>query len=415
MPSNQDRLDASLKAAARPKVNAPPQPKRPAVVNVAKAVDPGSHATAAVKPAEVEDTFEYDVAVRAAFVGLGQGGAKLAQAFWDVGYRRVAAVNTTDTDFHGLAEDMPKLSLEIGGAAKDMEVARRALTGRDEDVRDLLARAWGTKVDCVIVCVGLGGGTGGGLAMPVTAIARRYMADHNRPVRVGALVALPSDAQGQAVARNAVAAFNELAAAKVSPLIIVDNDKVQSVYSPAMSKLFPTANATVSQLFHVFNQLAAARSPHITFDRSEFSQLLDNGIVVFGSADLPTDEIKTPADVSTAIRDRLAANVLADVDVRTGDKAACVFVASDPVLDAYSQEFFAAGFTQLDRIVGQARPDDPTVVHRGLYPDGESGLQCYTLVSGLAPPTAKLQALSRAGGLRQSAPTTTGARHLNVD
>lgn len=48
------------------------------------------------KPKVVEDTFQG--AIKMAFVGAGQGGGRIAQAFYDMGYRRVCAVNTTPQD-----------------------------------------------------------------------------------------------------------------------------------------------------------------------------------------------------------------------------------------------------------------------------------------------------------------------------
>jgi len=414
-------LDKSLKAASgKPeapvkKANGLAPPKKTGIANVAKAMAPASHKAAIVKAANVADTFDFDTAMHMAFVGAGQGGGKIAQAFWDIGYRRIGAFNTTDSDFDGLDPEIPKMSLDIGGAAKDMNLARNALKGHDEEVWDLFTRAWGGKLDCGLICVGLGGGSGSGSALPLILLARKYMESKGLPPRVGAIVSLPSVDEGQQVARNAVNAFKELLAAKVSPLIVIDNDKVDALYAPAMSQLLPKSNELVSQLLHQFNKLAAAKSKHITFDRAEFAQLLDGGIVVMGAVDLAVDELKSPADVSAAIKDQLTNNVLAEIDLRTGKKAACVFVASNEVLDTFGKEYFAAGFTMLNRIVGSAHPEGTdVVVHRGLYPESEEGLQCYTMISELDPPTAKLQALAKEAGLPRGT-TATVAKHLHVD
>lgn len=403
MPEKDRDVQKSLEAAQQSKSGKADNrltPKK-GIGNVARSLSPESQRPAA-KQAAVVDEFDHDTAFHMAFVGAGQGGSRIANSFWGLGYRRVAVFNTTDSDFEGLADDIPKLSLDIGGAAKDMLFARQALDGRDEEVWDLYTRGWGNKLDCVLVCVGLGGGSGSGAALPLVRTARRYMEAKGRPARVGAVVSLPSVDEGQQVARNAVQSFKELLADKVSPLLVIDNDKVHALYEPPlpMSKLLPKSNELVSQLFHLFNVLAACKSPYITFDRSELGQLLDGGIVVMGSADIPVGEIKTPASISTAIRDQLAQSVLAEVDLRRGRKAACVFVGHQDVLDTFSKDYFAAGFTQLNRIVGSGHPDGTaTVVHRGLYPGDADGLQCYTMISELDPPYQKLQALARVAGL----------------
>jgi hypothetical protein len=76
-------------------------PKKSAVPNVARATAPAP-STAVVRPTEIEDVIEAPVALRLAFVGAGQGGGRMAQTFWDIGYRRVGVYNTTTTDFAGI-------------------------------------------------------------------------------------------------------------------------------------------------------------------------------------------------------------------------------------------------------------------------------------------------------------------------
>lgn len=410
-----DELDKSLNVAAGKKPSITP-PKRSSITNVAKAASPTSHLAAKVQVQEVQDTFSYDTAMRMAFIGAGQGGGKIAQAFWDIGYRRVGAFNTTDSDFHGLADDMPKLSLDIGGAAKNMQLARDALIGRDEELWDLFTRACGNKFDCAIITVGAGGGSGSGTALPLVLQARKYMESKGLPVRVGAIIALPSVEEGQQTARNAVTVFEELLAAKVSPLIVIDNDSVNELYHPSMAQLLPKSNELVSQLFHLMNQLAALKSKFSTFDRAEFAQLLDSGIVVLGSADIDLSVIKSPANVSEAIKDQLENSVLAKVDLRTGRKGACVFVASNDVLDTYSREYFDAGFTMVNRIVGSAHPEGTdVVVHRGLYSESDDGLQCYIMIGELAPPEQKLAALRKQAGLQKTQRANSVSSHLRVD
>lgn len=387
-----------------------------AIGNLAAKLSPSAHQQAS-KQVIINDSFNYDTAFHMAFMGAGQGGSRIAHSFWEMGYRRVGIFNTTDQDNEGIDEDVPMLSLDIGGAKKDMQLARQALDGRDEEVWDLLQRSWGNSMDCALICVGLGGGTGSGTGLPLVRLARKYLESKNRPPRVGAVVSLPSVDEGQMVCRNAVTAFKELLVDKVSPLIVIDNDRVHELYKPKMKELLPKSNFLVSRLFHLFNQLAAAKSPYITFDRSEFAQLLDGGLVVMGSADIDVGEVTSPADVSTAIREQLAESVLAQVDLRRSKKAACIFVASQEVLDTYSKDYFASGFTMLDRIVGAAYPDKektPTVIHRGLYPGEEPGLQCYTMISELDPPYGRLQELAKKAGLNTGQGTSM-AKYLGVD
>jgi cell division GTPase FtsZ len=106
---------------------------------------------------------EFESAVRMAFIGAGQGGGRLAQAFYDLGYRRVCAVNTTDQDLAPLSLDNKfVIGNDRGGAGKDPEQGRAAAKESYEDIMDLMMRSWGENVDQIYCCVGAGGGSGTG-------------------------------------------------------------------------------------------------------------------------------------------------------------------------------------------------------------------------------------------------------------
>lgn len=404
-------MAASSDAARKPVAVSAPRP-RIGIGNVAAAVASANKSTA-TKPARIDDAFDYEVAFRFAFLGAGQGGGRIANAFHELGYRRVAVFNTTDSDFNGLADSIQKLNLKTGGSAKDTELARRSLSGREEEVRDLLTKAWGADVDVAMICASLGGGTGSGTAPELVKIARQYLKDQGKPARVGAIVSLPNRAEGFQVCRNAVNGFKALAEMGVSPLIVIDNARVEQVYQPSFTRVFPTANQTVSQYLHLFNQLAAVHSDFITFDKSEFAQLLDSGLVVMGTSDI--QKIDSPADISSAIRDQLSASVLASVDLTTGSTAACLFVGSQNVLDKFTTAFFDAGFTQLNRTLATGKPEGTrTVVHRGVYLGADEGLQAYVMVGGLALPLALLGDLAKEGGITAGNGSGRLAEYLGV-
>lgn len=399
--------------AVTPVAVAAPSIPVPGVVqigNVAAALDPSAHKQAATKVVIVNDTFPYDVAFNMAFLGSGQGGARLASSFYQLGYRRVCLFNTADSDFQGLPEEIHRHTLQLGGAAKDARFAEQSLNGREEEIWDLLQRSWGNEPDYGLICVGLGGGTGSGTSGRLVQIAREYMEAKGRPPRVGAIASIPSYTEGQQVCRNAVTAFQKLLELKVSPLILIDNAKINALYRPGMTQLYNVANNTVSQLLHLFNQLAAVHSPLITFDRSELAQLLDHGICVMGAASL--QNITSPADISAAIRDQLTNNVLADVDLKLGSKGACLFVGDATVLDSLSLDFFDAGFTQLNRTL---KNGNSSVVHRGVYIGTSPGLQAYAMVSDLKPPITTLAKLAKEANISKSQLSGGLAQFLGVN
>ena len=423
--SVQQQMNASLgKAAGIPPVMAPAPPVAAPVLAPAPVSSPGSgvvhvgNIAAALSPAAhrqattqvvINDAFPYDVAFNMAFLGSGQGGARLASSFYNLGYRRVGLFNTAESDFQGLPDEIQRHTLPLGGAAKDARFAEAALNGHEEEIWDLLQRSWGNDVDYGLICVGLGGGTGYGTSGRLVQIAREYMESKGKAPRVGVIASIPSYTEGQQVCRNAVTAFQRLLELKVSPLILIDNARINALYRPGMTQLFNVANSTVSQLFHLFNQLAAVHSPLITFDRSELAQLLDHGICVMGAASL--QNITSPADISAAIRDQLTNNVLAEVDLKQGTKGACLFVGDQEHLDSLSLDFFDAGFTQMNRTLKGGN----SVVHRGVYIGSSPGLQAYAMISDLKPPIATLAKLAKEANITKSQLSGGMAQFLGVN
>ena len=353
----------------------------------------------------ITDILDTDVAFRLAFVGAGQCGGRLVERFWDLGYRRCVAVNTAHTDLEELNDDLPKLDLETGGAGKDMEYGQSSVARRGQEVFEMLGRHWGERVDYAFVCAGLGGGTGGGACVKLLELAKRYVQDSGGdPRRVGALVSLPQENEGPRVCRNAALAFQRLYAAKPSPLVIIDNARINQLYQVGINQFYNVCNDRVVRLLHLFNLLAAQKSHLITFDQADFASLLDSGIVVFGASVI--DKYDSPADVAEAIRLHLEKNVLAQVDLSQGHVAACIFVAGEAILDRLPMDYFNGGFEMFDRLLAA-----DNTLHRGVYQGTQDTLYCYTMVAQLPPPQARLLALAIKGGVTQEGL----ASYLGVD
>ena len=425
MPSD-DKLNQSLRAAegtdpleaavfAKPAPTSTvvgdfPQPKS-AVGDLAELFSPG-HIQAAEKQAVVvQDAMGFDPVLNMAFMGAGQGGGRIAQSFWDIGYRRVAAFNLTSSDFDGLSDEMLKFFLEVGGAAKDAAFAASHLKQNEEDIWDLMTRAWGANVDYALITASLGGGTGSGTAPGLCEIARKYLENQGRPPRVGAIVSLPKVGEGQQVCRNALVSFKRLLELKVSPLVIVDNARVDEAYDPGMLKLFPTANTLVSRSFDIFLRLCEGKNATWQFDRSELCHVLDAGIVVMGAAPVgKLEQIKSPADISAVIRDRLTNHLLAEVDLKTATRGACLFAGNEEMLTKLSSKYFEAGFELLDRLLKK-----DGVLHRGVFTDPTPILQVFAIVSGVEPPRKKLMELAKKAGLDSASLKTSLGTFLGVD
>lgn len=341
---------------------------------------------------------EFESAVRMAFIGAGQGGGRLAQAFYDLGYRRVCAVNTTNQDLDPLSLDNKLLiGNNRGGAGKDPEQGRLAAKESYEDIMDLMMRSWGESVEQIYCCVGAGGGSGTGSWETIIEIAHEFCKSTNveKPVEkhLGVIMTLPKRSEGSRVQANAWAAVTKaleyVEAGKINNLLILDNAKIHELYPKlSVKKFWPVANKNFAAVFHTFNLLAAQSSNYNTFDRADFRSVIRNGIMIFGMTRV--QEYSGKEDISKAVRQNLRGTLLGDgFDLSTADKAAAIVVAHDDVLSDIPMENIDYAFNSLGRLLG----NDGITLHNGIYEGRGDGMRVFTLISGLQPPQARLSEL----------------------
>ena len=345
----------------------------------------------------IKDTF--DGAFRFAFIGAGQGGSRIAQAFHQLGYKRVCALNTAQQDMATITlPDANKLVLGQGGAGKNPRVAREVVAAHREDVLDFMRRSFGPTFDRIFVCVGAGGGTGNGACMALLDIAKEVMESLRLPVKLGVVVALPKNSEGRTVAANAhellSALFAKVKAGEISPMIVLDNERIQSIYPGlAVDPFWDTANRSVASLFHLFNTIAIKPSHYTSFDQADYSTLLDSGMITFGAT--PVAKWDDPTDISHAVRDNLRRNMLAGgVDLATGAVAGAIIIGGQGILAKIPQTHLDHAFEQLSRVLKGGN-----TVHRGIYRGNKETLVVYTMIGGLGEPEQRLTELRKLGGI----------------
>tara|TARA_R110001583_G_scaffold110306_2_gene259240 strand:+ start:123 stop:1262 length:1140 start_codon:yes stop_codon:yes gene_type:complete len=327
---------------------------------------------------EIEDEFEG--AYKFAIIGVGQGGSRIAETFWNLGYRRVCVINTAKQDlkFINIPEDR-KLLLDHGGAGKNPEAAEKIFQDNAEEICDFFHGKLGTTYDRVLVCAGAGGGTGAGGAPVVFEIIK-----NNTNATVGFISALPTKAEGNQVAKNTKRTMQKIVEYTkdgiLSPLIVLNNEKIKELY-PGLSinKFWTTANSSVCSLFHLFNKISSQDSSYTTFDKADLDSVLNSGIITFGATSIKTEQAND-TDISKAIRNNLKRNILAGADISTGNIAACVMVVNNKLMDEVPQEALEHGFEQLNRLLVK-----DNTVHRGIYTSNKPGIAVYTVIGGLDP------------------------------
>ena len=341
--------------------------------------------------------------VKYAFIGVGQGGGRIAKSFYDLGYKKTIILNTSKHDLALVKmPDAQKFFMDIGeeGAGKVMERGEEAVKRYKQEIFDLMRRLFGT-VDHVFVCAGAGGGTGSGGILPLLGVAEKYLkyAGYDTPSeRLGAIVTIPTNGEAASpmVASNAfktVSAVGGLAeASKISPLIIVDNDKIVKMYknlTPA--KYWPTINGAVSNLFNIFNYLSSCPSKYTSFDTTDYLSLLrSGGCMIFGLAKI--SDYKTEHNISQTMKNVLHKTLLAEgFDLGTAKTAASIVVAGKKIMDTEAglMDKINYAFDCMSNMCPNA------TVHRGIYEDGRDSVRIYTIISGLKMPERRIAMLKK--------------------
>lgn len=339
------------------------------------------------------------VGFKFAFVGSGQGGSRIAETFYNLGYKRVCAVNTAEQD---LATINLNNKLKIGqesGAGKDRNVAKNIVSKEREDILDLFRRSFAGDFDRVFVCAGAGGGTGSGTTSELINIAREYQDSINATSdKVGVILALPKVTEGKKCAANAyktlVEVLDKVDEGVVSPLIIIDNEKINKLYPRlSINQFWKTSNNNICSLFNLFNNIITKNSSYTTFDNKDYKTVLDSGLIVFGATQVTKWADET--DISKAMRDNLQKNILSGgINLETGTVAASVVIGDADSLDNIPQEYLDNAFQQLTRTL-----KTNSTVHQGIYKGNKSGLSIFTAIGGLGRPSDKLKDLARIGDI----------------
>ncbi len=336
----------------------------------------------------ITDTFD-DAAFNFAIVGVGQGGSRLAESFWKLGYRRVGVINTAQQDLSLInIPDENKLLIGEGGAGKNPDAADEVFRTRYEDILDFLKKTFGSGYERVLVCAGAGGGTGAGGVARVLEICHDLNQSLGKETKdtdakVGCVLALPTRGEGIKVQENSkktVLKVTELEkAGVVSPLVILDNEKIKQLYPKlSVNQFWSTANNSICSIFHLFNKISAQESAYTTFDKADLDTIFSSGVIMFGAT--PVKDL-SETGISYAVRDNLRKNILAGVDVSTGNVAACVIIGDKESLDNIPQSSLEHGFEQLSRMMGSN-----STVHRGIYAGAKKGMAVYTAIGGLQAP-----------------------------
>lgn len=331
--------------------------------------------------------------------------SRIADTFYQIGYRRVCVVNTTTQDFLGL--ELPTKNQKVfessaGGAGKDPSKGYEAIRNSSEEVMNLMRHSFGEDIEHIIVCVGSGGGSGTGCTIPLINMAKYYLRNLGKPEKVGVVASLPKFNEGGKVQENAynlMLQLEKLLEQKtISPLVITDNQMIHQMFPNVPAKKFwSTANKNTVGLFDIFNVLACQRSAYVTFDRADYRSILSSGLIIFGATKL--DRFEKDTDIADCLRTNLKRTLLAEADLFEASHAAALIAAPDNILSILPQTYLDLAFNTMERILGSENKN--LIFHQGVYEATRVGLYVYSMVGGLKIPVRRMNQMRAKAGVEQ--------------
>jgi cell division GTPase FtsZ len=327
-------------------------------------------------------------------VGSGQAGSRLAEAFYKLGYDCIA-INTAMQDLkHINIPDSNKLLLEgtLGGAAKTLSIGHDAAESHRSEILQLVDNKLG-HTQVYVFCTSLGGGSGAGS----TEVMIDILSSTGKPTIV--IAALPMENEDAQTKSNALETLSKLSkfaqSKKIHNLIIVDNAKIESIYSNVSQlDFFDVANKAIVEPIDVFNTLSSSPSSVKAIDNAEFAKLLidGEGLTVYGSMLVPNFTEDTA--IAEAIINNLDGNLLAS----GFDLKQCKYVGAMIVANKNTWSKIPSVAVNYGMELIQDRCGQPLGIFKGIYSIDEMAdneVKVYTMISGLGLPTSRVEELKK--------------------
>lgn len=317
----------------------------------------------------------------------------LAENFHNVGYDAIA-FNTAPQDLDPIklpADNKFLLKYGMGGAAKEIEIGKAAAEAYRENIYELVSEKLGT-CDMLVLCLSLGGGSGAGSAETMVDVLSSF----GKPVIVMAVLPMSNeDAQAK---KNALETLSKLAKEtqnkKIANLIVVDNAKIESIYSSVNQfDFFDVANKAIIEPLDAFNTFSAQPSKVKPLDPMELGKLLTDGggLSVYGEMTVPNYEDETA--IAEAIISNLNNGLLASgFDIKQAKYVGAIIAAPKAVWDKIPSASVNYAMSMVHDLCAA-----PSGVFRGIYTSDstEDAVKVYSFFSGLGLPDSRVQQLKK--------------------
>lgn len=343
--------------------------------------------------------------MRFGIIGLGQGGGNIANTFSGLGFNSMA-INTSQVDLDLLA-NIPSnkrmlINLGVHGAGKNPEIGRSALEQHIERVAALISQTFTGDTEMILVCAGLGGGTGSGSA----PLLLELLCDYG--YRTGAIITIPSDTESIKTKTVCLGAISDIAAIdKLGGVFIIDNGKSLAIPKHVgVLTRYNIINENIVSKFEVLSRLPSIAST-ISFDKRDLLlNLALNGCAAMVSMPVSSSmELKTPDRFIQSIVGALTYSIFADTDISHARSVTYLFEINSS-LERYINEDFKAE-------LASAYPNADINIGLYLSDDDKKESKVHMLVTGLPYPQAKIMAIKEDIERREADEKRNGIRGLS--
>lgn len=345
-----------------------------------------------IKDSVVKMVEEKTRSIRFGVMGSGQSGGKICESFFKLGYPAVA-INTATQDLASI--EIPqsnKLHLDfgLGGAAKDMSIGYAAAEAYSDVISSLIQQKLGNE-ELILFCTSLGGGSGAGSVEIIVDII------NNLNIPVAVITVLPQTSDDTQVKNNALQTLGKLVnmvkANKIVNLIVVDNAKIETIYSDVNPfNFFKVSNQAIVEPIDVFNTFSKKVSPVKPLDSNEFGKLFTDGqgLTIYGS--MKVTNYEAPEAIAESIVENLSGNLLASgFDIQQARYVGFMLIAPKKVWSKIPSVSLSYAETMIDDVC-----KNPTIF-KGIYEieddNAEDCITVYSMFSGLGLPTERIDQL----------------------
>jgi len=264
-----------------------------------------------------------------------------------------------------------------------------------------------------VLCLSLGGGSGAGSCETLVDMLSAL----GKPLVV--MTVLPMDTEDTQTKANALETLSKLAKAtqskKISNLIVVDNAKIEAIYSDVNQfDFFKIANKAIVGPIDIFNTLSSMPSDYKPLDPMEWGKLFTDGegLTVYG--ELVIDNFSEEISIAEAITNNLDSNLLAGgFDLKQSRYVGVIITAPKSVWDQIPSSSITYAMHMVNDQCGT-----PKGVYKGMYTveSSEQVVKVYSMFTGLGLPDSRVAQLRKeTHELQANLKTKDAARNLTLN